>query len=225
MLRHLRLGLSYIRRQLRYNALRRNGISIDHSAIVHDSTTLAGYNTVYREAYVSGCSIGRLSYVGPRAIVTNADLGSFCSIGSGVRIGPGFHPTNWISSHPAFYSNAMQAGRTFVNNKIFEENKRVTIGHDVWVGTNVVILDGVSVGHGAIIAAGAVVTADVLPYAIVGGVPAKLLRMRFDQKKIDDLLKWRWWDLPLEVLEKLGPHFTNDGSWNVDELIQEINCC
>jgi len=223
MLRHLRLAISYIRRQLRYNALRRNGISIDQSAIVDDSTTLAECNTVYREAYVSGCSIGRLSYVGPRAIVTNADLGSFCSIGSGVRIGPGFHPINWISSHPAFYSNAMQSGRAFVKSKLFNDQMRVTLGHDVWVGANAVILDGVSVGDGSIIAAGAVVTADVLPYAIVGGVPAKLIRMRFDQKKIDDLLKWRWWDLPLEKLEKLGPHFTNDGSWNVGDLMQQIN--
>lgn len=225
MLRHFRSALSYLRRQLRYSALRKKGISVDLSAIVNDSTTLAGYTTVYREAYVSGCSIGRLSYIGPRAIVTNTDLGSFCSIGSGVRIGPGIHPINWISSHPAFYSNAMQSGRAFVKTKLFNDQMRVTLGHDVWVGANAVILDGLSIGHGAIIAAGAVVTSNVLPYAIVGGVPAKLIRMRFDQKKIDDLLKWQWWDLPLDELEKLGPHFTNEGSWNVDELIQEINRC
>lgn len=223
MLRHLRLALAYIKRQFRYDALRRRGISIDPLAIVNDTTILAEYITVNREAYISGCSIGRLSYVGPRAIVTNADLGSFCSIGSGARIGPGFHPTNWISSHPAFYSNAMQSGRTFANKKLFDDQKRVVLGHDVWVGTNAVILDGVSVGHGAIIAAGAVVTSDVRPYAIVGGVPAKVIRMRFDQKKIDALLKWQWWDLPLEKLEKLGPHFTNDGNWNVDDLIEQIN--
>lgn len=223
MLRNLRLLLSYIRRQFRYSALRGDSVSIDPSAIVLDSVKLAEFSAVYREAYVSECSIGRLSYIGPRAIVTNADLGSFCSIGSGVRIGPGYHPTKWISSHPAFYSNAMQAGRTFVSSKIFQDTKRTTLGSDVWVGANAIVLDGVSIGHGAVVAAGAVVTADIPPYAIVGGVPAKLIRMRFDQKKIDDLLTWKWWELPLDSLEILGKHFRNDESWSVDYLIHQID--
>ena len=76
----------------------------------------------------------------------------------------------------------------------------IVVGNDVWIGYEAVILSGVTVGDGAIIAARSVVTRDVPPYTIVGGVPAKPIRRRFDQKTIDALLELRWWDWPLEKL-------------------------
>ena len=86
-------------------------------------------------------------------------------------------------------------------------NKEVVIGNDVWIGGNVSILDGVVVGDGAIIAAGAVVTKDVPPYAVVGGVPAKVIKYRFNEQEIQALLHERWWDkddsILLENIEKL----------------------
>ena len=68
------------------------------------------------------------------------------------------------------------------------------IGNDVWIGLNATILDGVTIGDGAIVAAGAVVTKDVPPYAVVAGVPAKIIKYRFTESQIDFLLKFRWWE-------------------------------
>jgi acetyltransferase-like isoleucine patch superfamily enzyme len=72
----------------------------------------------------------------------------------------------------------------------------ITIGHDVWIGRRAMIMSGVTIGNGAVIGAGAVVTRDVAPYSIVGGVPAKLIRFRFEQPTIDALQRIRWWDWP-----------------------------
>ncbi|GEP06498.1 hypothetical protein MOX02_45360 [Methylobacterium oxalidis] len=75
------------------------------------------------------------------------------------------------------------------------------IGHDVWLGDVCVILSGVTIGHGAVVGAGAVVTRDVPPYAIVGGNPAEILRRRFSEQQIQDLLKITWWNWDEEKIE------------------------
>lgn len=74
------------------------------------------------------------------------------------------------------------------------DNEPVVIGNDVWIGANVILLPGVNIGDGAVIAAGAVVTKNVDPYAIVGGVPAKVIRYRFSKKCIEKLLRIQWWN-------------------------------
>ena len=89
--------------------------------------------------------------------------------------------------------------------EILDLLKEINIGNDVWIGLNVTLLDGVNIGNGSIIAAGAVVTKDVLPYSIVGGVPAKLIKMRFDLETINILQNSRWWiNEPNEVINILG---------------------
>ena len=77
----------------------------------------------------------------------------------------------------------------------------VIIGNDVWIGRNAIIMDGVEIGSGAVVASGAIVTKDVPPYAIVGGVPAKVIRYRFDEQTIERLIESRWWDYPDEFIE------------------------
>jgi len=143
------------------------------------------------------------------SIVNNAELGTFCSIAMGVTIGLGQHPTDYVSSHPAFYSRTQPIAKTFSKKNIFEPFKKTVTGHDVWIGQNALIMDGVNIGTGAIIAAGAVVTKDVPEYAIVAGVPAKIIRYRFDEDLRQKLTHTKWWDKPEDWLQKNYTLFSN----------------
>jgi serine acetyltransferase len=89
---------------------------------------------------------------------------------------------------------------------LFDEKKPIHIGHDVWIGARVFIRDGVKIGNGAVVAAGSVVVKDVPDYAIVGGVPAKIIRYRFSEEMIAELLNLKWWEWPEEKLRKAQPY-------------------
>jgi len=137
-----------------------------------------------------------------------SEIGAYCSIAPGAKIGGlGRHPTDWISTHPAFYSTLGQAGLAFADKDMVDECVQTKIGNDVWIGTNAIIMDGVTVHDGAVIGAGAVVTKDVPPYAVVGGVPAKVIRYRFSDEIIDEIRSLQWWDWPTGVLQKLASKF------------------
>ena len=124
-------------------------------------------------------------------------------------IGLGKHPVHFVSTHPAFYSSHKQFITFADKNDYFEEYEKVTIGNDVWIGTRVMIIDGVSIGDGAIIAAGAIVTKNVEPYSIVGGVPAKLIRNRFNDQDIEFLKKFKWWNKDFEWIKSNYYKFKN----------------
>jgi acetyltransferase-like isoleucine patch superfamily enzyme len=137
-------------------------------------------------------------------------VGAYCSIAPNVSIGDGEHPVTWMSSHP------FQYGKSSFNNwdgaKDFTGELRLplsiskrmpVIGNDVWIGANAVILRGVTIGDGAVVAAGAVVNKDVPAYAIVGGVPAKVIKYRFDQEIIAQLLELKWWEYDVNELSDL----------------------
>lgn len=94
---------------------------------------------------------------------------------------------------------------TFSDKNYFEEIKVTHIGNDVWVGANAIVLDGVSIGNGVIVAAGAVVTNSVPDYAIVGGIPARVLRMRFCEEDIERLNELQWWNLSISELIRIAP--------------------
>jgi len=160
-------------------------------------------NTVYEGAELVDTVMGNYSYIGPNCRLTKVTIGKFTCIASEVIIGLGKHPAReFVTTHPAFYSPNRQAGFTFVTSTYFQEHEQCTIGNDVWIGTRAIILDGVCIGDGAIVGAGSVVTKSVPPYAIVVGVPAKILRYRFDQAEIEDLKKFKWWDCDFEWLRE-----------------------
>jgi acetyltransferase-like isoleucine patch superfamily enzyme len=155
---------------------------------------------VHRHSQLSNVEIGDYSYVAERCNLAKLSIGKFCSIGPELMCGYGVHPLEWLSTSPVFYSIRGQAGKSFADRNYFQEDHLSSIGHDVWIGARVFIKDGVSIGNGAIVAAGAVVTTDVAPYCIVGGVPAKIIRYRFDDTTIGKLQEIEWWNWPEDEL-------------------------
>lgn len=172
-------------------------------------TRFGGFNTIGKNTELSYSKIGKLSYTGKNCILNKVEIGDFCSIGNDVKIVYGMHPINdYFSTHPAFYSIKKQANITYVKdttfdeNRMIDENTSVRIGNDVWIASDVKILEGVNIGNGSIIATGAVVTKNVEPYSIVGGVPAKLIKYRFEEKKIIEIMSTKWWENDLDWFKK-----------------------
>jgi acetyltransferase-like isoleucine patch superfamily enzyme len=197
---------------------RRRFTNFDQAYLAIVKRTSCGPNfRVGHHSLIIDCSIGGYSYVSHDTEIVFANIGRFCSIGPGCRIGLGIHPTDHVSTSPVFFSTRKQAGISFTPADVLEENKQIMIGNDVWIGANAMILDGVEIGTGAIVAAGSVVTKDVAPYTIVAGVPAVPKRKRFSDEQIGSLLQSCWWDWTPEKLSKNGPKFSN-----ADQFIEEV---
>jgi virginiamycin A acetyltransferase len=128
-------------------------------------------------------------------------IGNFCSIAENVTILlGGNHPTDWISSFPFGFIFEDFRERHYQSPKLTKGD--VIIGNDVWIGINVTILSGVTIGDGAIVAANSIVTKNVLPYTIVAGNPAKVLKKRFDDDAISKLLIIQWWNWEIEKIKE-----------------------
>jgi len=160
-------------------------------------------------AAIHGVEIGSHAYIGTHSHVQYAAIGSFVSIGPDVRIGLGKHPVHMVSTYPSFYASIGSTVVRLVDEPKVQEYARVTIGSDVWIGARSMIMDGVDVGHGAVVAAGAVVTKNVAPYAIVGGVPARVLRYRFPSDVISKLLEIEWWNWPYQLIRERAKDFAD----------------
>lgn len=176
-------------------------------------------NTLIKNIYLIGenCSIGYFTYLEKNVHVNMfSKIGNYCSIAEEVKIGLLEHPINWLSTHPfqykRFYENNPEDYRILYDD---ERSRGVIIENDVWIGCNAIIRNGVKISNGAIIAAGAVVTKDVPPYAIVAGVPAKIIKYRFNNNIINILLDLKWWLLPAYLLKNVD--FTN-----IDIAIKQI---
>ncbi len=190
-----------------YNYLyfKQRNIKLNGYSIIK-KTSLDQFTRIEKNNYISNSEIGFASYIGQNSLFLKTKIGKFCSIGSNVRIIYGTHPSrNFVSTHPAFYSNAKHLTFSFVKSNIFDEEKYadtqrrflLLIENDVWIGSNVSIMSGIKIGDGAIIGAGSLVTKDVAPYSIVGGNPAKLIRMRFSEDQINFLKKFSWFNKDL----------------------------
>ncbi len=184
-------------------------VDIAQTALVATNCKFGNHVKIHPFAHISGSQIGRFTYIGDYTRLFYSDVGQFCSIASRVNIGGGVHPTNWVSTSPVFYSTRKQCGFTLAARTELEEHIKVSIGNDVWIGVGATVLPGIQVGDGAIIGAGSVVTKDVSPYSIIGGVPGKLIRYRFDEREISFLLKTKWWDKDLQWLKDNRSKFSD----------------
>lgn len=187
-------GARDIENKLRFkNAIIDKGCSFDSKSKLHPNVH------VLENCIINNSEINSFTYLGKNCLVQNTTIGKFCSIANEVLIGLGNHPLDLFSTSPLFYRihNPLQL-KLVKENLGIVEYKPIEIGNDVWIGTRSIIMDGVIIGHGAVIAANSVVTKDIPAYAVVGGVPAKIIKYRFDIKKIDELISKTWWNSPIE---------------------------
>lgn len=180
-------------------------VTIGNDTVV-DNCNIEGNNSINRRNFLLRATMGRFTYTGIGTSIRTAEIGRFCSISWNVSIGGGNHPLDKITTHTISRFHHLDQGH-WDNEQFKNDVERVSsnpcvIGNDVLITSNVQILRNVTIGNGAIIGAGAVVTKDVEPYSVVAGVPAKKIKMRFDDKTIEALEEIQWWNWPVDIIRK-----------------------
>ncbi|EQD36037.1 chloramphenicol acetyltransferase, partial [mine drainage metagenome] len=166
--------------------------------------------------------VGRFSYGFANLTIkqweegASLDIGSFCSMACATILLGGNHRTDWITTYPFGHIYADMLGGTGIKGMPYS-NGDVVIKNDVWIGHNAMIMSGVTVGDGAVIAANAHVVKDVAAYSMVGGNPARQIKLRFAPEICDLLLKLRWWELPLNFIKTITSELSSYPDINVLE--------
>lgn len=176
------------------------------------------HSRVAEYASLNNTYIGDYSSIGRYSKIVHTDIGKYCAISWDTTINAISHPYNNLSISAIAYV-------PYVGNFVKErkqKHQKVIIKNDVWIGANSVIMPGITIGNGAIIGAGAVVTKDVPDYAIVAGVPAKIIKYRFSEDIIKRLLVLKWWDIDSKIIKKhielWGEEFNSDSLKRLEEI-------
>lgn len=206
--------MSALRRMVGDWRRRRRARALFPQSVVHDGAVFTddcrlGINSVlFADVFLSRTSLGAFSYLQSGSVASNAEIGPFCSIGSGVMIGLAAHPLSFVSTNPVFYDPTQPLPAFLTDAVLFTATlPRTVIGADVWIGQAALVKSGVTIGPGAVVGAGAVVTRDVEPYQIVGGNPARLIRPRFPEPLASQLVASRWWECDPSRLRSLAALF------------------
>lgn len=212
-----------IKRLFKIFSLRKRKVILSFLTRFDEKTEFEGRNSLGRNTNVKGTVIGFGTYIGADSILNQSSIGKFCSISKNVEIVLNNHPTNYISTHPAFHRSNNKLLKNisldFCSVSLFDEFKfvdggnQIVIENDVWIGCNVILMPGIKIANGAIVAAGSVVTKSVEPYTIVGGVPAKVLKKRFHDEEVEYIMKSKWWNLDIFTLKSNHQSFTSLASF------------
>lgn len=191
---------------LYYKIFFHNKVRFNLTVHIGSCSTFEGMDKIYGHSFFHG-KMGMGTYIGPHSCI-DANVGRFTSISPFVKVVIGAHPyqSPFATTCPVFFSIIKQCGYTFAQSQIAEEFRYansekkipVIIGSDCWIGYGATLISGIKIGNGAVILANATVTHDVPPYAVVGGVPAKIKSYRYDPDTIDFLLSIKWWNNSLE---------------------------
>jgi len=168
------------------------------------NTTFESYCEIGPHNFIENSHFGDYAYTGQFCFVQNARIGKFANIAAAVRIGPTDHPYERASLHHFTYRPQMYGFADGEDTAFFEHrlSRITTIGHDTWIGHGAVIMPEVTIGNGAIVGSGAVVTKDIPAYAIAVGVPAKIVKYRFEPEVITALEEIQWWNWEPELLRE-----------------------
>jgi len=198
----------YKRKVYRDRLFQLKNVTINPSAIGYQDVLFEGENVIPENCQFIGedVFVGFRTTLGRNNLLSgDVTVGKYCQLGADVALHANDHPISYMS--------------TYINQKLFggelkklKNNYKITIGNDVWIGHGVIVVGNVTIGSGAILAAGTVVTKDVPSYAIVAGIPGKVIKKRFSSLIISELEELKWWDLSDDDLIKKKPLFFKDFS-------------
>jgi len=187
-------------------------IKLGDKLMVHGDAVVERYCT-FTNSRTIPFALGSMSYT-KSELSTGTSIGRYCSIGLGVSIMGDPHPLDRISTSPFTYHRGLPGVKSYLAESGVERYQTISydkavrdviIEHDVWIGDGALLARGVRLGTGCVIAARAVVTRDVLPYEVIGGMPARTIRFRFPEELRERLLESAWWRYAPDVIMALDP--------------------